>query len=140
MEQEHLIIVAILAVVLYMLMKYSKICDCSQCKAQTAQRIRYEMPGRINGMPERIRTREGYECPPGEPGCGPMGHIRSREGYEPLGPLDGSMAHIRVGDCYMGKSQLIKQHLRYDNKEGMFAGMFAGQHIRTNVCEGGIPC
>jgi hypothetical protein len=31
MEREHLIIVAILALVLYMLMKHSSECDCTKC-------------------------------------------------------------------------------------------------------------
>ena len=119
MEQEHLIIVAILAVILYMLMKHSSNCNCSSC-------MNDKVVG--GGMPAHIRMGRFNVCEsdPYAPGC----------------PLSATPQRIRYSDKYIGAGQHIKQHIRYDSRQGMFNGMFSGapQHIRTNVCEEGIPC
>ncbi len=120
MEREHLIIVAILALVLYMLMKHSSECDCTKC------------------MKDKM--------------IAPLGHIRY-EGVEPTGsmenhirmrynnPFDGPIIpppseSIRYSDKYIGAGQTVKSHIRYDSRQGMFNGMFAGspQHIRYGDC------
>jgi hypothetical protein len=133
MEQEHLIIIAVLAVILYMLMKHSSNCNCSSCVNDKVVRSDYgTMPYHIrmeDDVPTsgHIRTRRFATCmdDPSQPGCAGMGHIR-----------------VRHSDKYIGAGQHIKQHIRYDSRQGMFNGMFSGapQHIRTNVCEEGIPC
>jgi hypothetical protein len=119
MEQEHLIIVAVLAVILYMIMKHSQNCNCGSCmqtkmvKASAVSPLGYirtEDPNLATGPPARIRMRRDELLP---------------EGPSPLG-------HIRVSDKYIGAGQHIKQHIRYDNKNGMFNAMYSGNplHIR----------
>jgi len=58
----------------------------------------------------------------------PPAHIRYGEDLD-LGSMPG---HIRYGDKYLGATQHVKQHIRRDNRAGMFNGMFSGspQHIR----------
>lgn len=117
MEQEHLIIVAILAVILYMIMKHSENCNCGSC-----------MQSKMIGPLGHIRHREESLA------AGPPARIRYEENI--VGPL----GHIRVSDKYIGAGQHIKQHIRYDNRNGMFSGMFSGnpQHIRYGG-EGEMP-
>lgn len=114
MEQEHLIIVAILALILYIVMKHSENCNCGSC-------MQSKMVGPLGGpryegnsiMPARIRYEE-------QPMVGPLGRVR-------------------VSDKYIGAGQTVKGHIRYDNRNGMFNGMFSGNpshHIRTE--EGNI--
>jgi len=122
MEREHLIIVAILALVLYMLMKHSGDCNCSGC-----------MKDKMVNMPGHIRTRRfeptdcnnapcsecsGYNCKPDQ-------HIR-----------------VRHSDKYIGAGQHIKSHIRYDSRQGMFNGMFSGspQRIREGFCSTDAGC
>ena len=111
MEREHLIIVAILALVLYMLMKHSSDCNCSKCMKDKMiaplGHIRYD--DNDGFKPERIRMRD---CP-GGPEC--MSHIRTNH-----------------SDKYIGAGQTVKSHIRYDSRQGMFNGIFSGspQHIR----------
>ena len=96
MEQEHLIIVAMLAVILYMIMKHSENCNCGSCM----QSKMVPPFGRVRtDLPERIRMRRD-------------------------GPLDGPLPqNIRVSDKYIGAGQTVKGHIRYDNRHGMFNGM-----------------
>lgn len=108
MEREHLIIVAILALVLYMLMKHSSDCNCSKCMkdkmVSPLGHIRYD--GSNDGFqPGHIRMRDEL----------PFGHIRTS-----------------YSDKYIGAGQTVKSHIRYDSRQGMFNGMFSGspQHIR----------
>ena len=117
MEQEHLIIVAILAVILYMIMKHSNNCNCGTCmqtkmiEASAVAPLASGPMGRIRiDLPERIRMR--------------------RDELLPSGP--GPQGHIRVSDKYIGAGQTVKGHIRYDNRNGMFNGMFSGNphHIR----------
>ena len=111
MEQEHLIIVAVLAVILYMLMKHSSNCNCSSCVNDKVVKGGYS-----SGMPAHIRMRDNG----------------------PPGPEVPYTARIRYSDKYIGAGQHIKQHLRHDSRQGMFSGMFSGspQHIR----EGFVDC
>ena len=105
MEQDHMIILGLLALVALMVMKHSH---------------RDEMPKQFVRYKPNFPTGTGYETTssnyPGEVYNGPpRAHIRSHS------------------DKYIGKSQNVVQHIRYDNKPGMFAGMFSGQpkqHIR----------
>jgi hypothetical protein len=137
MEREHLIIVAILALVLYMLMKHSGDCNCSGCMkdkmVNMPAHIRYQETMQPSIFPGHIRTRRfeatdcnnapcsecsGYNCKPGE-------HIR-----------------VRYSDKYIGAGQHIKQHIRYDSRQGMFNGMFSGspQRIREGFCSTDAGC
>ena len=122
MEQEHLIIVAILAVILYMIMKHSEHCNCGSCMQtkmiEASEPLVTGPMGRIRtDLPERIRMRRGEEI------VRPMGHIR-------------------VSDKYIGAGQTVKGHIRYDNRNGMFNGMFSGnpQHIRYDCDVPGGNC
>ena len=121
MEREHLIIVAILALVLFMLMKHSDDCNCSGY-----------MKDKMVNMPAHIRYR-------GDEPTSTAAHIRTRRfgGCGPDGTSDcGSLGHIRVrySDKYIGAGQHIKNHIRHDSRQSMFNGMFSGspQHIRYN--------
>ncbi len=111
MEREHLIIIALILVAIYVMNK-----DDSKDTVKNIApmgRIRYE----------------------GEPEVLPFGHIRSRR--ESFDLPDGEFpAHIRYSDKYIGQSQHIKNSIRYDNRDRMFNGMFAGapQRIRYDEC------
>jgi hypothetical protein len=102
MEQDHMIILGLLALVALMVMKHSHRDETPK------QFIRYQPNG------ASYPTGSGYATQssnyPGEVYTGPpRAHIRSHS------------------DKYIGKSQNVVQHIRYDNKQGMFDGMFAGQ-------------
>jgi hypothetical protein len=108
MEREHLIIIALILVALYMMNNSSS-------------------KDKVTAMGPMGRIRYG-ECP--GPDCiGNMGHIRTRrEGFE-ADPLkaDGTFPqHIRLGDKDWGHSQHIKNHIRSRNTNSMFSGMTTG--------------
>ena len=115
MEREHLIIIAIVLVVMWMLMGHSNDCNCDKCmnKAMMPSHIRYQ-----TDAPTEI---------------GPMGRIRYEEA--PTGP--GPLGRIRMSDKYFGATQHIQHHLRRDNKRGLLNGLYAGspQHIRYQECD-----
>jgi hypothetical protein len=49
----------------------------------------------------------------------------------------GKMERIRYSDKYLGRAQHIKNSIRYDNRNHMFNGMFAGapsHNIRYADC------
>jgi len=126
MEQEHLIIVAVLAVILYMLMKHSQNCNCGSCmqtkmieasKVAPLGHIMYvDDPNFATGPPAHIRMRRDELLP---------------EGASPLG-------HIRVSDKYIGEGQTVKGHIRYDNRKGMFHAMFSGNPLHIRYEEGNM--
>ena len=112
MEQDHMIILGLLALVALMVMKHSHRDEMPK------QFVRYKpndvfFPVQLPGEIGLATVQSNY---PGEVYTGPpRAHIRSHS------------------DKYIGKSQNVVQHIRYDNKPGMFAGMFSGQpkqHIR----------
>ena len=114
MEQEHLFIIVILAVILYMLMKHSSNCNCSSCMNDKVVR---------GGMPAHIR----------------MGRFNEGLPDPSTNPLEGRLQRIRYSDKYIGAGQHIKQHLRHDSRQGMFNGMFSGtpsHHIRYGPMDG----
>ena len=114
MEREHLIIIAIVLIVLWMLMGHSSSCNCSKCRTNMPARIRMEG----TTMPEyiRMRTEEGNLVP----------------------------ERIRMSDKYFGATQHIQHHLRHDNRSKLMNGIFSGtpQHIRYGGCgpDGNDPC
>jgi hypothetical protein len=123
MEREHLIIVAILALVLYMLMKHSGDCNCTGC-----------MQDKMLNMPARIRYGViGDDVP-----------TSARIRYRGIGDDVPTSGYIRHSDKYIGAGQHIKNHIRYDSKHGMFNGMFSGapsHHIRYGCGpDGNSPC
>lgn len=107
MEREHLIIIALILVAIYMMNKDDSM---DTVKSITPMgHIRYNEP----------------------PVIGPLGHIRykSHEGFEAESPQDSAGVqgqHIRYSDKYLGRAQHIKNSIRYDNRNNMFNGMFAG--------------
>ena len=110
MEREHLIIIALILVALYMMN------SSSSSDKVTAM-----------GPMGRIRY-EGVDPSTLDPSLF-MGHIRTRrEGFE-ADPLkaDGTFPqHIRLGDKDWGHSQHIKNHIRSRNTNSMFSGMTTG--------------
>jgi hypothetical protein len=101
MESEHLIIIALILFVLYMLNK-----DDQKDSVQTITpmgRIRY------TGNDSNV--------------IGNMGHIRTREGYEALGGEGRMMERIRLSDKSFAHSQHIRNHIRNRNMNSMFSGM-----------------
>ena len=136
MEREHLIIVAILALVLFMLMKHSGDCNCSGC-----------MKDKMVNMPAHIRYR-------GDEPTSTAAHIRTRRfdatdcNNAPCSECQGFNCkpdqHIRVrySDKYIGAGQHIKNHIRHDSRQSMFNGMFSGspQHIREGFCSNDAGC
>ena len=125
MEREHLIIIAIVLVVMWMLMKHSNDCNCNECMNKTM-------------MPAHIR----YGNPIDD--VFPGGHIRMRRDGDPLLPppaIPGPQGHIRMSDKYFGATQHIQHHLRRDNKRGLLNGLYAGspQHIRYDECKNASP-
>jgi hypothetical protein len=104
MEREHLIIIALILFVLYMLNK-----DDQKDSVQTITPM-----GRIR-----------YGCEDAfAPGCGPQGHIRTREGYvEDPADSAGQLQRIRLSDKSFAHSQHIRNHIRNRNMNSMFSGM-----------------
>ena len=142
MEREHLIIIALILVALYMMNK-----DDSK---DTVQGIA-PAPGPLG------RIRYNTDCDPlGAPGSNPCAppigsHIRTRrEGFMPandqaqefdLSSYGGS--HIRLSDKYIGGSQHIKNHIRSRNTNSSFNGMMSGEPFRFTDCDPskpGMPC
>jgi hypothetical protein len=110
MESEHLIIIALILVALYMM---------NNDKKDTVKGI---------SPMKRIRYTEGDNLLPTGPSN--LGHIRTRrEGFygddqDNAGVnLSSVGAHIRLGDKYFGGSQHIKNHVRHNNRNNMFSGM-----------------
>ncbi len=103
MEREHLIIIVLILVALYMTNS-----DDSKtvCAWGPLGRIRYEGDAALD--PNR-----------------PLGHIRTREGF--VGDAlvaDGAMGQrIRYSDKHFAHSQHIKNHIRNRNRNSMFSGM-----------------
>lgn len=101
MEREHLIIIALILVALYMMNKDTK--DIVKAISPIG-RIRYGICSDGSDPP----------CPP------PLGHIRTRrEGFK----VDGMPERIRLGDKDYGKGNFIKSHVRHNNRNNMFSGM-----------------
>ena len=113
MEREHLIIIALILVALYMMNKDTKDTVMSM---GPAGRIRYVGEGQVL-------------LPTGE---SPFGHIRTREGYVIEGAPEASAGQpqrIRYSDKDFSNSQHIKNHIRNRNMNSMFNGMMG-------TCEG----
>ena len=111
MEREHMIILGIALLILYMLNRCPAGCTCGKC------------------MKDKYITQATL----------PPAHIRYDEGQQDIINVgDYARQHIRYGDKYLGATQHVKQHIRRDNRAGMFNGMFSGspQHIRyTEDCK-----
>jgi len=115
MEREHLIIIALILVALYMMNT-----DKKQDKVQAISpmgRIRYGNPlegGAELGYGSHIRTRrEGFEAEQ---------DIINSDNAGSVGP--GS--RIRYSDKSFAHSQHIKNHIRSRNTNSMFSGMTTG--------------
>lgn len=112
MESEHLIIVALILVALYML---------DNCSSKD----------KVKAIGPAGRIRYG-ECPGGgDPPCSPLGHIRTRRegfyrGLEDSDSGGSSYQRIRLGDRDYGKGHFIKGHIRHNNRNNMFSGMMEG--------------
>ena len=114
MEREHMIILGIALLILYMLNRCPAGCTCGKC-----MKDRYITQATL--PPAHIRYENPFEGSTAEESAGPGAYIR-----------------MRYGDKYLGATQHVKQHIRRDNRAGMFNGMFSGspQHIRyTEDCK-----
>ena len=116
MEREHLIIIALILVALYMMNKDTKDTVMSMGPVGPMGRIRYT------------------DCSQDltQFGCSPLGHIRTREGYVIEGAPEASAGQpqrIRYSDKDFSNSQHIKNHIRNRNMNSMFNGMMG-------TCEG----
>ncbi len=128
MEREHLIIIALILVALYMMNNSSK--------------------DKVAGIGPAGRIRYEGDLPPSDM-LGPPGpsYIRTREGFYAENDFGGGSYHIRLGDRDWGHSQHVKQHIRHNNRNNMFSGMMEGcgstippsKHIETFrfACEPG---
>lgn len=107
MEREHLIIIALILVALYMMNNSSK---DKVAGIGPAGRIRYE------------GCTPGVDCPL------PFGHIHTRrEGFYGDGAPDAEAGtfgqRIRLGDKDFSKGHFVKHHIRHNNRNNMFSGM-----------------
>jgi hypothetical protein len=142
MEREHLIIIALILVALYMM-------NTSSSKDKVtgmgpANRIRYTDPllpsSDIDPMGGTLPADKGS-------------HIRTRrEGFASDCPPGAACSQrIRHSDKYIGGSQHIKNHIRHNNRNNMFNAMMEGcgdYNIKTKepfrftnpCCEKGSNC
>ena len=131
MEREHLIIIALILVALYMMNN-----DKKQDKVKAISpigpmgRIRYTEPDPTNCDPQ------GPQC--SNP-CAPCDKEEEKEDF-------AMPERIRYSDKNFAQSQHIKNHIRSRNTNSMFSGMTTGcgsNHIETfrfeNVCDGPNP-
>lgn len=119
MEREHLIIIALILVALYMMNKDTK--DTVQGMGP-ANRIRYNFPCSDGSM-----AASPMDCPPiVEPFAVPQ--------------------RIRHSDKYIGGSEHIKNHIRHNNRNNMFNAMMEGcgdkkpEGFRFTTCEDPRDC
>jgi hypothetical protein len=128
MDREHLIIIALILVALYMMNKDT---NTDTVKAM----------GPVVGPMGRIRY---GTCSDGsEPPCvTPFGHIRTRrEGFMPTeeDPFKASGSQpnrVRFSDKSFAHSQHIKNHIRSRNMNSMFSGMMEGCGTKPKEGEG----
>ena len=147
MEREHLIIIALILVALYMMNKDTK--DTVQGMGP-ASRIRYEE-----------RCKDGTPAPCYDNPLSTSTHIRTRrEGFKPIvedqdpneiinpanaGTVGPGSFHIRYNDKYIAKSQHIKNHIRHGNRNASFKGLMEGgcgsepEPFRFTTCPPGTP-
>ncbi len=123
MERDHLIIIALILVALYMMNKDDSKDTVQGIAPGPLGRIRYTEAGtmlsHLDGpIEQHIRhRREGFETPDPEAGL----EIALQK-------------HIRLSDKYIGGSQHIKNHIRSRNTNTSFGGLMGsyeeGQNIR----------
>ena len=118
MEKEHLIIIAILGVILYMCMNKSEGFNYQQGGIGDfdLQRIRYDAPGPIN----RIRYQDA-----------PL-TLSQNPKDEPI-----TMNRIRSNMNIMG-SQHVRNHIRSDRRNNMMSSMMYG-YTNGDSCEPNCP-
>jgi hypothetical protein len=115
MEREHLIIIALILVALYM-MNNDKKQDTVKAIGPMG-RIRY-----TEGGPTLEQLQEAQGIVGGA-------HIRTREGFyegDEYLKSGGGPYHIRYSDKNFAQSQHIKNHIRSRNTNSMFSGMTTG--------------
>ena len=113
MEREHLIIIALILVALYMMNSSS-----SKDKVKAI------------GPAGRIRYNRNLPCSEDPMGC------KLEEGFAML------PERIRHGDRDYGKGHFIRNHIRHNNRNNMFSGMMGAcdEGFRfENVCDGPNP-
>ncbi len=123
MEREHLIIIALILVALYMMNKDTKDTVMSM------------------GPFGRIRYNDPLLPPSNVDPLGQLNHIRTRrEGFYGA-DNDGYLPnHIRYSDKHFASSQHIKNHIRNRNMNSMFSGMMGTEPFRFNTeCPEGDP-
>jgi hypothetical protein len=117
MEREHLIIIALILVALYMMNKDTKDTVVSMGPAGPMGRIRYNID--------------------------PMGPICGGEGKPECFSMPEPFAmpnRVRYSDKHFASSQHIKNHIRNRNMNSMFSGMMGTEPFRFNTeCPEGDP-
>ena len=123
MEQDHMIILGLLALIALMVMKHSH----TDNKTPT-QFIRYGQGGVY------YATGNGYAS---TESSYPLISIAELDQINRSSTKQPIRSH---SDKYIGKSQNVVQHIRYDNKQGMFDGIFGRpQHIKAGPLDGPLP-
>ena len=121
MEQEHMIIIALLVVALYFLMM-RKPCACPIRPSQGFSE-RFATDATLP-FAAHIRNRIGYL--PNDPNS-PIARIRSRRETIPTG-LDENVQgfHVRNRNHNMYQSQYVRHHLKADHRGKMMRNMITG--------------
>ena len=129
MEQEHMIIIALLVIALYFLMM-RKSCNCPMPRLQG-----FDMREGFENNTEEINT--ALESASGYLPTAPTastGWIRSRRQDDCK--LSGTCAgHIRNRNHNMYQSQYVKHHLKADHRAKMMRNMMGGSNCANGVCE-----
>ena len=117
MEKEHLIIIAILAVILYMCMnKSEKFYGDTLSNQGFAQNIRYEKPIGEQ-FAQNIRRGGAYTC------------VKTGDGQQickEQGGNDAFAQRVRRNDMNIFGSQYVKGHIRNDRRNNMMSSMMYG--------------
>ena len=130
MEKEHLIIIAILAVILYMCMKKSEGFYGNAPGTEAvgfAQNIRYSpMPGPDpTQFAQNIRRGDAYTC------------VKTGDGQEMCkkqGGNDAFAQRVRRNDMNIMGSQYITGHIRNDRRNNMMNSMMYGYQCEGADC------
>lgn len=129
MEQEHMIIIALLVIALYFLMMRK---PCA-CPIRPSQGFSERYADLENALVGRIRTRSNDASPLEDAAKGGANnilnspnafHIRSRSQD---GQGFGSLQHVQSRNHNMYQSQYVRHHLKADHRGKMMNSMMRGE-------------
>jgi hypothetical protein len=117
MEQEHMIIIALLVVALYFLMMRKPcVCPIRPSQGFGLEKFRFR---------DAAQDKEINETPMGLPDARPLGaHIRSRRQDDGQG---FGLNHVRNRNHNMYQSQYVRHHLKADHRGKMMNSMIRGE-------------